>query len=452
MVIALMLPQLMVVTNLAMVNVALPAIRGTFDAPADLMAWVVTSYTLPYVALMPLYGRLGDELGIRRMLLLGAVVFLGGTVVNALSQSLPLLLLGRLIQGLGASGVVPLSIAMITRVFSPETRGKALGRWNAVGPAAGMTGTLLGGLIVDHLGWRSIFVVPLLAGGAALLMVRRAVPRPKHALHLDSLRDFDWLGVLLLLGTLTGLLFYITSRPITGRAPFTDWRLLLITLVLLAAFVRREHRIAAPFIDLALLADGAFRKASIAVAARMYGISSIAFLTPLFLTDIKALDATTIGLIVMVRAAALLPTMYFGGQIADRWGSRRPTVLGLSVQAASTALLILAGPDSSVAVILLGLSLNGLGAGIALPALHRAAMSGADGERGGAAAGLYSMIRFWGMMLGTALAGVMLQALLDRGNAPLTSYRLAYASAIVVGIAGVATAATLRETRTGATA
>jgi DHA2 family methylenomycin A resistance protein-like MFS transporter len=443
--VALMLPQLMVVINLAMINVALPAIRDTFNAPADLMAWVVTIYSLPYVALMPLYGRLGDELGIRRMMLVGAAVFLVGTAINALSQDLPLLLLGRFVQGLGASGMVPLAIAMISRVFSVKTRGRALGQWNSVGPLAGITGTLLGGVIIDTLGWRTAFFMPLLAGFVTIYMVRRAVRAPASPMQPEALRDFDWIGVLLLSATLTALLFYITSRPITGRPSLTDWRLLLATVVLLIMFVWHERRITttAPFIDLTILADGTFRKACIAAATRMFVMSGSAFLIPLFLADIKALNATATGLIFMLRAVALFPTMYIGGRITDRWGSRLPIALGLSVQAASIGLLILSGTDKGLFWVVTGLIINGLGAGVALPALHHAAMSNQEGERGGAAAGLYSMIRYWGMMLGTALAGVLLQYLLDLGIAPLTSYRFAYASTIIVGIIGVATAFTL---------
>lgn len=445
MLIALMLPQLMVVINLSIVNVALPAIRETFNAPADLMAWVVTIYSLPYVALMPLYGRLGDDLGIRRMILTGAVVFLAGTAINALSQSLPLLLLGRFIQGLGASGTVPLAIAMISRIFPVEMRGHALGQWNSIGPVASVAGALAGGVIIDTLGWRSIFLVPLLAGGVTIYLVRRTVRTPQHVEQIDTLRAMDWSGAALLAATLAALLFYITSRPLTGRPALTDWRLLLATGMLLAAFVWHERRTAAPFIDLSILAEGRFRKASIAAATRMFVMSGTAFLTPLFLADIKALSATAIGLIVMIRSAALFPTMYFGGRVADRWGSRRPIVVGLSVQALSILLLVLSGTQNGVTWVVLGLLLNGLGAGLALPALHSAAMSGPDGSRGGAAAGLYSMIRFWGMMLGTALAGVLLQTLLDRGMTALTSYRDAYAATIVVGMIGIITVATLKE-------
>lgn len=446
--VALMLPQLMIVLNLAIINVALPAIRETFEAPADLMAWVITIYMLPFVAMMPLYGRLGDELGIRRMLLVGMAVFLVGTVINALSKSLPLLLIGRFIQGLGASGISPLAIAMITRIFSVETRGDALGQWNSIGPVASVTGSLVGGVIIDALGWRTTFFVPILAGIAAVVMVYRTVRSTEYSIRLRDLRGFDWLGVLLLSATLAFLLFYITSRPITGRQPFTDWRLLLVTVVLLIAFVSHEWRVDGPFIDLSLLADSRYLKVCVVAALRMFVMSGISFLTPLYLADLKGLSATVIGVISMIRSVGLFPTMYFGGRIADRWGSRLPMVLGMSVQAASVVLLVVSGTGRNLVLVVLGLILNGLGAGVVLPALHRAAMSGSDGERGGTAAGLYSMIRFWGMMLGTAVVGVLLQGLLDRGATDLVSYRLAFASTIVVGVVGTVTAFTMRKDRT----
>jgi len=443
--IALMLPQLMIVVNMTMVSVALPAIRDAFGAPADLIAWVITMYNLPFVALMPLYGHLGDVLGIRRMLVVGASVFLVGTVVNLLSHNLPLLLLGRFIQGLGASGGVPLAIAMICRVFPPETRGRALGKWNSIGPAASVTGSLIGGVIIDHLGWRASFAVPIIASIVAIYLVSRAVPAAEHQQRAQTLRTFDWIGVLLLSATLATLLFYINSRAVTGRAALTDWRLLVATLSLLGAFVWHERRVAEPFLDLSILAGSNFRAASIASALRMVVMSSFAFLTPLFLADVKGLNATVIGLIVMIRAAALFPTMYFGGRVADRLGSRPPVVVGLGVMAASIWLIILPGDDASVAWAAVGLLLNGLGAGLALPALHHAAMGSSSDDRGGAAAGLYSMVRFWGTMLGTAFSGVLLQFLFDRGTAISASYRIAFALEFVVALVGVLIAISLRE-------
>jgi MFS family permease len=218
-----------------------------------------------------------------------------------------------------------------------------------------------------------------------------------------------------------------------------------MTVALLTGFVWRERCVKAPFIDLSILAVDDFRTASITSALRMVVMSSFSFLTPLFLADVKGLNATVIGLVVVVRAAALFPTMYFGGRVADRWGSRRPIVLGLSVLAGSILLIVFSGGGTGVTLIALGLLLNGLGAGLALPALHHAAMHDFDDDQGGSAAGVYSMIRFWGMMLGTAVSGVLLQYLLDRGVTTFTSYRIAFAYTIVMAIIGVIAAASLHE-------
>lgn len=444
--IALMLAQLTVVADTTIINVALPTIRSHFAVPADLMVWVITMYSLPYVALMPLYGRLGDDLGIRRMLILGTSLFFIGTAVNLLAGTLPLLLLGRFIQGLGASGVVPLAIAMICRLFPIETRGRALGQWNSIGPVSSVTSSLLGGLIVDFLGWRFTFAVPAIAAVVTLYMVRRSLPKQAQARRTNALRDMDWVGVLLLSATLVMLLFYINSRTITRRAPLSDWRLLLSTLALMAAFVWHEHRASRPFTDLSILAQDPFRRASIASALRQVVMSGVSFLTPLFLADIKGLSATAIGMIVMVHAGALFPTMVLGGRATDRWGSRLPAALGLGVMAASILLIVFSGPG--LIWVIVGLLLNGLGAGTALPALHHAAMGSFEGGRGGSAAGLYSMVRFWGSMLGTALSGVLLQFLFDRGASTLAGYRVVFACMIAIATFGAVMAIALpRESR-----
>jgi len=439
---ALMLPQFMVVVNLAMVNVAIPAIRDTFSAPADLVAWVVTIYTLPYVAFMPLYGRLGDDLGIPRMLAVACAVFLAGTGINTVATGLPLLLLGRFVQGAGASGVVPLAIAMIWRAFPSETRGDALGQWNAVGPIGAVSGGLAGGLIIEGLGWRSVFFLPVIAAIVALSQVRKLGDTTPRS---HGLGRFDWAGVALLSLSLAALLLYVSSSTVTGRPALTDWRLLLVTLALLSAFVWRERTAPAPFVDLGILRDDSLVKASLCGAMRMFVMSCTVFLTPLFLADVKHQSAAAIGVISTVHSAGLFPTMYFGGRIADRWGSRRPIVIGMGAQVISILLLIATAGSAGATWVIVARLLQGLGAGLALPAMHRAAMAGSDDDTGGAAAGLYSMIRFCGMLLGTADAGVLLQALLDNGSGVLVSYQVTYSVTAAVALLSVITALTLRQ-------
>ena len=141
--IGLMIPAGLIVFNEVTFSVALPTIRDEFTIPVDLTAWLVTAYFLPYVMLMPLYGRLGDGLGKRRLLILGLFIFLIGTAISLVAANLSLLMLGRAIQGIGAAGVNPLCMALISERFRAGERGQALGTWNSVGPVAAQVGPLM---------------------------------------------------------------------------------------------------------------------------------------------------------------------------------------------------------------------------------------------------------------------------------------------------------------------
>ncbi len=442
---ALMMSSLMVLANQSMIGVALPTIRTALNAPIDLVAWVIIIYTLPYVTLMPLYGRLGDGLGKRRLYLIGILIFLSGTVVCALADRMGLLMVGRAIQGVGAAGIVPLSMAIISEIFPADERGRALGTWNSIGPATGMIGPLLGGLIVDHLSWQTIFLPVLLVGLFVPLAVRRWVPVTRGRARPRFLHTFDWGGVALLSMIVVMLLFYISSKPITGREPLRDWRLLVVTLLSLGAFILWEKRLADPFVTLDLFSHRTFILASFCSGVRMFTMSGIIFLMPLYLADVQGLRGVSTGFMLMIHAGALLVTMRLGGQLADRWGSRRPVVYGLSAQAGVMVYLGLLPGDASLAAVVPGLVVHGLGAGLALAPLHRAAMGDVPSAQLGVAAGLYSMIRFGGMVLGTALGSVLLQEALNRGLASAAAYRLVFLFIAGVALWGSLMGSMLRE-------
>ncbi len=441
----LMVSSFMVLLNQSMIGVALPAIRTAFGAQVDLVAWVVTIYTLPYVTLMPLYGRLGDGLGKRRLLLMGIVIFLVGTGINALAVDLRLLMIGRAIQGIGAAGMVPLSIAIISERFPTNERGKALGTWNSIGPTTGIIGPLLGGLLIDRLSWRTIFVPVLLVGIVAPFVLRGYVPATRGRARPRFLHTFDWGGVTLLSAATTTLLFFVSSKPITGVAPLRDWRLLVVTVLLFGGFILWEKRLANPFVALDIFAHKAFSQASFCAGVRMFTMSGIGFLVPLYLADVQQLGGVATGAMLMIHAGALLATMRLGGQLADQWGSRRLVALGLSMQAGAMIYFSLLPGTAALVLVVAGLVFHGLGAGMALAPLHRAAMGQVPQVQMGVAAGLYSMIRFGGTVLGTALGSVLLQQGLDRGLAPIDAYHLVFGFLAAVALSGVLVGARLQE-------
>jgi EmrB/QacA subfamily drug resistance transporter len=427
MLIGLMMPLLMMVINMAMFGVALPTIRDQFGIQADTTSWLVTAYMLPSVVAMPLYGRLGDGLGKRRLFLTGIVIFLVGTGVIFLSPTLGLVILGRAIQGIGASGVNPLCMAIISERFPPAERGKALGTWNSMGPVAGIIGPLLGGYIIDHWGWRMIYVPALVIGLIALYAVSRQVPATgSKFVKPGFLRTFDWGGAMLLTLAIVAGVFYLSSRPITGVNPLLDWRLLLVAMLLFGAFAIWEKRHCDPFVDEKIFGYPNFVRASLSSSIRMFSIGGLGFLMPLYVTDVYDLSAAGVGLITMAHAIALLITMRFGGQLADRWNSRGLVLIGVVVQVTAIIYLTQLSPAVPVEWVVLGWMLEGLGAGLYLAPLHRTALSKIPAHQTGIAAGLYGMIRFAGTVLGPALAGVVLQFGLDRAWPMVDAYRIVF--------------------------
>lgn len=441
----LMVPSMLMPFTSSMARVALPIIRDDFQISADMTAWVATAFSLPFMVLMPVYGRLSDGVGRRRLLLAGILVFSVGTIMAVLSSSLGWIMVGRALQGVGTAGIMPLSMAFLSVIFRPEERGKALGTWSSIGPITAFVGPLMAGFLVEGWGWRAAFAAPFVLGITAFVVVARVVPAGLSTIRPHFLRRFDWLGVSLLAAASTCLLFYLSSRPITDVAPLLDWRLLLATLGLLLAFVWWERRRPDPFVALGIFRNRIFSLASCGAALRMFSMGASGFLLPLYLADIHGLGAALIGVMSTIVPGAMAFMVRLGGQTADRRGSRRPVLAGFAVQVAIMLAFARLPADASMWVIGFLLVVNGLGVGIMLAALHRTAMGTMSDDRMGAAAGLYSMIRFAGMVIGTALAGAFLQSALDWGLEPIAAYQVVYLMIAGFAAVGLVVGATLKE-------
>jgi EmrB/QacA subfamily drug resistance transporter len=435
--IGLMAPALITGIYISMFSVTIPAIRAEFNIAADTAAWVATIYNLPFMMFMPLYGRLGDVLGKRRLLMMGMTIFMVGTILAALANNLTWLMVGRAIQGLGTAGFVPLSLAIIAQRFSPRERGKIMGTWNMAFPFTGIIGPFVGGFLVDYLSWRAIFWPVIFLGPLAFLTMRQRIPPLSAAIQPDFLRRFDWGGVVLLSLTSTALLFYASSRPITGVDPLRDWRLLIAMVVLATLFIFWELRQSKPFVPLNIFGFNTFTLASLCAGIRMFTMAGVRFLVPLYLVDIHLQSATTIGLVITAHSIPLLLLLRLGGQLADRWGSRWPVIFSLLFQAVAMAYLALLSPAAPIWAVLVGVMGQSTAAGFSLAPLHRASTMGISEANTGVGAGLYSMLRFAGTVFGTALSGVVLQYGLNQGFIPIEAYQLSFWFVAVVTVLGM---------------
>jgi EmrB/QacA subfamily drug resistance transporter len=446
--IGLMLPAMLMPLAGSMTNVALPTIRDQFAISADMTAWVATAFTLPFMVLMPVYGRLSDGVGKRRLILAGLLLFALGTMMTLLATNLSWIMIGRVIQGIGSAGIMPLSIAFVTAVFHPQERGEALGVWSSVGPMVGFLAPLGAGLVVEQWGWRASFAPPLLLTVVTIVVVAQFVPAGLSSVMPQFWRRFDWIGVLLLTAAVISFIFFVSSRPITGVAPLQDWRLLTAAVVLFTLFIRWERGRENPFVALDLFRRSTFSRASLCASMRMITMNGGSFLLPLFLVDVYGLTPTAVGGMLMIIPGAMALVVRYGGQMADRWGSRVPIVIGGVVQMITMLILSQLPAQVSLWWIFLVLAAHGFGVGLMLAPLHHAAMHQIADSEAGSAAGLYSMVRFAGSAVGTALIGVLLQYFLDLGLPTINAYQNAYLFLAGMALVGLITGIGLKKTST----
>ncbi len=432
-----MVPFMMIVVNNAMFNVALPVIRKTFAMKADTTAWLAAAYTLPFMLFMPLFGRLGDALGKKTLFLLGIVIFNAGTILCMAATTIPMVMVGRIIQGIGGGSVHPMCMSIITDHFEPREHGNALGTWNSIGPITGLLGPALGGILIDVFGWRIVYLPILVTGVCTFIVIKLSIVSDREPRTQFSFRSFDWWGVLFLCLMVVSLVFFTSSRPITGVPPFQDWRIGIAAVVTAVLFIGRQLRRDDPFVDLSIFKNRMFTRASLGVSIRMFTMSAINILVPLYLFDILNFKATSTGLILMLHAGFLLITMKIGGTIADRWTMGPAVALGLLTQAIMMVFLGLLPQGIHPSFVFIVVAAHGLGAGFSLASLHKAAMGNTTKEQSASAAGLYSMIRFAGVLFGTALGGVILQTGFDRGLPMLKAYQVSFLVFAGVALIGV---------------
>ncbi len=440
---ATMIPSFAVISTMAMFAVAVPQIRADFGLTEDVAAWLVVAYTLPFMALMPLYGRFGDLIGRRGVLAAGLLLFAAGSAMLLVPSDLSFVLLARAVQGAGAAGVNPLAMSLIIEHTPGVRRGTALGTWNSAGPISGMVGPIIAGPIIDAVGWRAIMVPSVVATVVAAFLVARLIPsdrpRPPGA-RRAAVMTFDWAGVILFNVAVGLLVFYTSSRPVTGVDPLTDWRLALGAGAVGAGFLWWQSRARRPFFDLTVFRNRNFSFASICVSIRMMLLGGVNLLVPLFLTDLFDFPAAATGAVISLHAVGLLVTMRIGGHVIDRYRSRLQIIAGLLIESLAMLLLVLMPLEPSLGLTLAAVALHGMGAGLCLAALHLFALGTVSKERSATAAGLYSMVRFAGSLFGAAIGGVVLYVGIAEHGATVPGYTPAFLLYLAISIAGAAAA------------
>jgi EmrB/QacA subfamily drug resistance transporter len=425
----------------SVVNVVLPVVARAFAADLAAVEWVVTVYLLVVSGLLLSFGRLGDLRGHKRLYLFGFALFFLGSVLCGLSRSAGMLILFRGLQALGAAMLFANSPAILTKSFSLEERGRALGL-QATMTYLGLTvGPSLGGFLAESFSWRAVFYINVPIVLLALLLSWRFIPA--DAIPKDDER-FDVAGALLFTAGLVMLLFALNQGAAWGWA--SPWILSLVAaaLVVLAAFLRVESRSASPMLDLRLFGNRTF-SASVASATLNYVcVYGLIFLMPFYLQQGRGLSPAEAGLLLTAQPIIMALVAPLSGSLSDHMPAWVPSTLGMLILAMGAWLLSALGPSASMPQIAFGLGVAGLGIGMFVSPNSNALMSSAPRARQGISAGVLATARNVGMVLGVGLSGAIFSTVLARGEAaglalPLfpavaASFRVAAVVALVGGL------------------
>jgi len=392
---------LMAALDSSIVNVSVPAIMADYGASVDEIEWIITGYMIAFATLMPLTAWFRDRVGYKSLYVASLVVFTVGSLLCGMAWNVPSLIVARIIQALGGGAITPTGMAMISEVFAPHERGKAMGIWGMgviMGPAVGPT---IGGYLTNHFGWRSIFLVNLPIGIVvviiSVILLVRDVP------HESMRKPFDFWGFFFLSIFLVSLLLGLSKGE---REGWTSEYILICTalsVIGLTCFLLVENTIDYGVINLKLFKLPVFSVCSLVMFVRSVVLFGGIFLLPLFMQQQMGYDEIQSGLILFPGSLLMAFVMPIGGKLSDSIGPRVPTLIGL----AGLWLFMYMYRNLDVNMTAMDLInptlVRGLGMGLLMAPITAAGMNSVAQKDMGMASSMFNIIQQVGGSIGISL-------------------------------------------------
>ncbi len=400
-------------------NVALPSMQQDLHAGTSGLQWTIDAYTLVLASLLMLAGSTADRIGRKRVFMAGLVVFTLGSVLCSLAPNLEALVAFRMVQAVGGSMLNPVAMSIITNTFTdPRERARAIGVWGAVVGISMAAGPLVGGLLVESVGWRSIFWINLPVGLAALLLTLRFVPESRA----PRARRPDPVGQVLVIALFGSLTYAIIEAPSTAFASLAP--LVVLALAALTALLWYEPRRAEPLIDLRFFRSAPFSGATVVAISAFAALGGFLFLSTLYLQNVRGLTALEAGLWMLPMAVPTFLCAPLSGRLVGARGPRLPLVIAGLAMTTSAVLFAAFEAETSNVTLFLGYVLFGVGFGFVNAPITNTAVSGMPRAQAGVAAAVASTSRQLGQTLGVAVVGAVLAS-----GVGASSYREAFVSA-----------------------
>jgi EmrB/QacA subfamily drug resistance transporter len=394
----------MIMLDNTVVNVALPSIQRDLDIGLSELEWVVTGYALTFAVVMLTGGKLADYYGRRRIFVVGLVIFTLASLACGLAGNASILIGARVVQGVGSALMNPATLSIITATFPPRQRGMAIGIWAGVSAMALAIGPLVGGVLTQQISWSWIFFINIPVGILAIVVALLVIPESRdeseeQRLDLPGLVSSGIGLFALTYGLLEANTYGWTSGRILGS--------FVVAAIGLVAFVLLERHQRVPMLDLSLFKNPTFAGANtvmLLVALAMFGIF---FFVSLYVQNILGYSATQAGATFLPMTILIILLAPIAGKVSDRYGSRWPVALGMTLVAASLLADSTFTVDSTFWDLLPALLLGGVGMALAMAPTTAAAMGSVPVDSAGVGSGVLNSARQVGGSLGIAVMGAI---------------------------------------------
>ena len=405
--------------DITAVNVALPSIGVRLDASLSWLQWTVSAYTLVMASLLLFSGSMADRLGRKRTLVIGLSVFAVASLLCSLAPTVELLVVFRVLQGIGASMLNPVAMSIIANTFTdPRERAQAVGVWGAVFGASMALGPIVGGALVSSVGWEWIFLMNIPLGLAAIVLTVRFVPESKA----PEPRRFDPVGQILVFVLLASVTYGIIEAPNAG------WTAPLIlgafgaTAIAVLGLLRYEPRRKEPLIDLRFFRSISFSSSIALSVAAFASFGGFLFLNTLYLQDVRGLAPVEAGVAIVPIALMTVILSPVSGRMVGRSGPRRPLLIAGIASFVACSMLVDIGPETPFAWLIAAYVVFGIGFGFVNAPITNAAVSGMPREQAGVAAAIATTSRQFGQAIGVAIVGAIVASSAgDTSGADLSS-------------------------------
>lgn len=388
------------------VNLALPKMIDTFGITVTSAGWISTAYILANAIFVPIWGKLGDTIGRKKVYLIGFSIFILGSVLAGFAWNLSSMIVFRIIQAIAGSADYPTAMAIIAVTFKEgKERAKALGIWSASFAAAAVFGPLIGGPLIDNFGWRSVFLINLPIGIVGIIMAMRYINESRSQVQT---KHFDWWGALSLGGSLSALVLVLEKGLTWGWMSSGSLICYFVTVVLLGLFIKIEQKSEDPIVDLKFFKIPAFVNVLLNNFIVFMGMMGSMFLLPVFAQTFLGYTATETGFLFMPMVVALMSASVIGGNLSGKVSSRIVIFISTLVASIGTFMFITIDPKSTAIDLIIPLMVMAFGLGLGMAQRTNIIASLVDPHEIGIASSVLALVRNIAGAFGIAIFGTIL--------------------------------------------